>query len=205
MKIQKTLSRLRLAFFGALFSTTAFAATPDELHNELRSLKSTYETAINTGHFAPLETLFDAGTTGVTVDNQTFRSFAELKAIFERFQTQFPGVVYRVELKPDISVLEGDLAIATGTADEYVKTAAGEFRYVSSFTAVLRRTPAGWKLLRSQVTMDPFRNSIVNFFEQKAKVTYGLFGVVLGGVLGLLLGRIRAKNRTTEARPTTSG
>jgi ketosteroid isomerase-like protein len=205
MKIHRLLTCVRLAFFSALLLTTSFAATPDELHNELRALKATYEKAINSGDLAPLETIFDAGTTGVTVDNQTFRSFAELKAIFERFQKQFPGVVYRIELKPDISLLEGDLAIATGTADEYVKTAAGEFTYSSAFTAVLRRTPGGWKLVRSQVTMDPFRNSIVLFFEQKAKVTYGLLGAALGGLLGFFVGRSRAKKRATDARPVTNG
>ena len=66
-----------------LFGSALHAATPADYHAELRALKTTYENAINSGDLAPLATLFDADTTGVTVDNQSFRSFAELKAIYE--------------------------------------------------------------------------------------------------------------------------
>lgn len=189
--------RLLLACALLFGSAALHAATPADYHAELRALKTTYENAINSGDLAPLATLFNADTTGVTVDNQSFRSFAELKSIYERFHAAFPGVVYKIQLDAEPSQLFQDIAITHGTAKEYVKTAAAEFSYTSTWTVVLRRTDSGWKLVRSQVTMDPFRNSIVSFFEQKAKVTYGIGGLIAGLLTGLLAGRWVARRRAT--------
>ncbi len=177
----------------ALTLTSTHAQSPTDLRAELRQLKTTYETALASGDLTHLEPLFDAETSGVTVDNQSFHSFAELKAIYDRFHAAFPGVVYRVKLDAEPSLLSGNLAVAHGTADEFVKTSAGEFTYTSTWTAVMKRTDTGWKLVRSQVTMDPFNNSIVTFFEKKARVTYGLGGLVLGAALGMLLNRVLRK------------
>lgn len=185
-------TRLRLLACSALLAfTSAYAqpaAEPINYHGELRQLAATYETAINSGDLAPLAALFDTDTTGVTVDNQSFRSFAELKAIYDRFHADFPGVVYHIKLDPVPSLIDHDLAVAHGTAEEFVKTSAGEFSYTSTWTAVLRRTDTGWKLVRSQVTMDPFNNSIVRFLQKKAVITYGLGGIALGLALGVFLG-----------------
>lgn len=191
--------RLLLAC-ALLFSSAALhAATPADYHAELRTLKTTYENAINSGELAPLASLFDADTTGVTVDNQSFRSFDELKAIYAGFHTAFPGVVYKIQLDAEPSQLFADVAITHGTAKEYVKTAAAEFTYTSTWTVVLRRTDSGWKLVRSQVTMDPFRNAIVGFFEQKAKVTYGIGGLVLGLLAGLLIALVLRRRNSSAS------
>ena len=162
---------------------------------QLRDLKQTYETAINSGNLAPLETFFDAKSSGVTIDNQTFHSFAELKAIYERFHTEFPGVVYRITMTAEPSVFDGNLAVAQGTSEEFVKTSAGEFTYTGTWTAVLRRTDGGWKLVRSQMTMDPFRNAVVRFFQQRIRLTYGSIALVVGVVAGFLLGRLSGRRR----------
>lgn len=189
----KTILRHLLTLAATLLglaATATQAATPteDPRHEELRALKTTYETAISSGDLTPLAVLFDEGSSGVTVDNQSFRTFAELKAIYDRFHADFPGVVYRIKLAAEPSLLSGDLAVAHGTAEEFVKTSAGEFSYTSTWTVVLRRTDTGWKLVRSQVTMDPFNNSIVRFLQKKSLLTYGLTALAAGLALGLLLG-----------------
>ncbi len=189
---------LILALFALGLSSVRAASPSDaDLHAELRQLKVTYEAAISSGDLTPLASLFDADSSGVTVDNQPFRTFAELKAIYDRFHAQFPGVTYRVKLDAEPSLLAGDLAVAHGVAEEYVKTAAGEFTYPSSWTVVLRRTDAGWKLVRSQVTMDPFGNSVVTFLQKKSSLTYGLTGLGAGVLLGLLASRLFARRRRT--------
>lgn len=185
-----------VAIFAAmLFANLPFVhaadALPDEatLHAELRAWVPIYEKAISSGDLSPLEPLFDVGTSGVVVNNQTFKSFDELKAIYAKFYADFPGVVYKVTLNPEPSQLFGDLAVAHGTCDEYVKTAAGtEFTYTSTWTAVLRRVDGKWKLVRSQVTMDPFQNSIVQYFVKQAEMGYGLGGLAIGVIGGLLAG-----------------
>lgn len=186
----------------ALAAAPLRAATPAEekLHDELRQLKALYEKAVNTGDFAPLEPLFAPDSTGIVVDGRLFKTFAELKAIDDRFRADFPGLVYKVTVNPELSQLYGNIAVAHGTADEYVKTSAGEFKYTSRFTAVLRRTDAGWKLIRSHVSMDPFRNSIVELFVARAKRYFGLGGIVLGVIAGIIIGRaLGRKNAASSA------
>lgn len=177
------------------------AAADDRLREELRQLKTVYENAISSGNLAPLEPLFTPDSSGVVVDNQRFKTFAELKGIYDRFRAQFPGVVYKITLQPEQSQIFGDLAVARGTCDEFVKTEAGEFTYTSSFTVVLRRTEAGWKLVRSHLTMDPFRNSIVEHFLGKAKLYFGAGALVAGLVLGFVLGRAGASRKNPAATP----
>jgi ketosteroid isomerase-like protein len=175
----------------------ATAATDAAVHEDLRKLKSTYEDAINGGNLSALEPLFEAGSTGVTVDNQPFKSVAELKGIYDRFHASFPGVVYRIKLNPEPSVILGDVAVAYGTGEEYVKTADGEFTYTSSFTAVLHRDAQGqWKLVRSQVSMDPFRNSVVQFFVSRTKLYFGGGALLAGLIGGFIFGRLSAGKKS---------
>lgn len=193
-------TQLRLRILLGLVACLALpffanAATPGELREELLELKGNYENAINSGDLSTLQSLFEDGTSGVTVDNQTFHNLSDLQAIYDRFHVDFPGVEYRIKLNPEPAVFFGNIALVTGTCYETVKTAAGQFEYTSAFTAVLRRGPSGWTLLRSQVTMDPFRNSIVLFLENKTKVTYGLLGLAGGVALGFFLCLFFVKRR----------
>jgi len=189
-----------VAIFAAILfvnlpSVHAADTLPDEeaLHAELRQLVPIYEKAISSGDLSPLEPLVDAGTSGVVVNGESFKSFAEFKAIYAKFYASFPGVVYKVTLKPDRSQIFGDIAVTHGACDEYVKTTAGEFTYTSTYTAVFRRVDGKWKLIRSQVTMDPFQNSIVQYFVKKAEIGYGLGGLAVGVVGGLFAGFLLKK------------
>lgn len=177
------------------------AGPPDEaqFHDELRKLKTVYENAISTGDLSPLEGLFTPETSGVVVDNQTYKSFAELKTIYDRFHASFPNLVYRVKLDAQPSLLFGDVAVARGTCNEYVKTDRGEFTYTSNWTAVVRRVDGQWKLVRSQVTMDPFRNSIVAYFLTKTKLYYGAGGGGLGLLAGWVAARVTGAKRKSTA------
>jgi hypothetical protein len=82
----------------------------------------------------------------------------------------------------------GDLAIARGTSDEYIKSKGQEFNLTTRWTGVLRRENGKWHLLRSQVTMDPFRSSVIEYMFSVTKTLYGGGGIVLGLVLGTAIG-----------------
>lgn len=176
-----------------LLAPAGRAADDEKFHDELRQLKTLYETALSSGDLTPLAPLFTPESSGVVVDNQTFKTFEDLKSIHERFRASFPGVIYRIKVNPELSKLYGDVAVAHGTCGEYVKTSAGEFTYTSNWTAVLRRVDGQWKLVRSQVTMDPFRNSVVQHFLSRTKLYFGGGALALGLIVGLLAGRSMAK------------
>ncbi|MCX6953886.1 MAG: nuclear transport factor 2 family protein, partial [Verrucomicrobia bacterium] len=171
---------------AALFRWAVPLHAEDEakLHDELRQLRTVYENAINSGDLTPLAGLFSPGSSGVVVNNQTFTSLAELKAIYEKFRGSFPGVVYRIKMDAAPSQIYGDIAVAHGTCEESVKLPVGDFSYTSNWTAVLRRVGGQWTLIRSQVTMDPFGSSIVDYLIRQTKLWFGLGGAVGGLVIG---------------------
>lgn len=108
-------------------------------------------------------------------------------------------MVYHVQLTAEPSLLSGDLAVAQGTSEEYVKTSAGEFKYTGTWTAVMRHTDAGWKLVRSQMTMDPFRNPVVHYFEKRGRIICGLGSLILGALAGFCFGRMGRRRVATAA------
>jgi ketosteroid isomerase-like protein len=176
------------------------AALPDEeaLHQELRGLKKIYEDAVNSGNLAPLAPAFGPQTSGVVATNEEFHTLDEMQQIFDKFKnTLGPAYVYRVTLNPERSLIYGDIAVARGTSDEYVKSNGREFTLTTRWTAVLRRENGQWHLLRSQVSMDPFHNSVTDFFFASVKKIYGSGGLAIGLVVGLLLGYLFAGRRKT--------
>jgi ketosteroid isomerase-like protein len=182
------------------FSARPLHAQNDEnLHAELRILNTEYENAVNSGDLSPLASLFTPATSGVVVENQEFKTLADLKDIYARFNAGFPGTVYHIKMNPEPSQIYGNIAVAHGTCQETVKMPAGSFDYTSTWTAVLRRDDGKWTLIRSQVTMDPFGSSIVKFLVHKAETYFGLGGAGIGLLLGLLLGRMLVKKQGSTA------
>jgi ketosteroid isomerase-like protein len=177
----------------------ATSALPDEesLHQELRGLKKAYEDAVNSGNLAPLAPVFGPQSSGVVATNEEFHTLAEMQAIFDRFKNSLgPDYIYRVKLNPERSLIYGDIAVARGTSDEYVKSNGHEFNLTTRWTAVLRRENGQWHLLRSQVSMDPFHNSVTDHFFASVKRIYGGGGLAIGAVLGLLFGYFAGKRKS---------
>ena len=180
--------------------SAAAGTLPDEeaLHQELRGLKKTYEDAVNSGNLAPLAPAFCPQTSGVVATNEEFHTLDEMQQIFDRFKSSLgPGSTYRVTLNPERSLIYGDMAVVRGTSNEYVKTGKGnEFNLTTRWTAVLRRENGQWHLLRSQVSMDPFHNSVTDYFFASIKQLYGGGGLALGLVIGILLGYLGRRRKT---------
>jgi len=183
--------------------TVAPAVTPlpdeEALHQELRGLKKAYEDAVNSGNLAPLAPVFCPQTSGVVATNEEFHTLDDMQQIFDRFKNSLgPGYTYRVTLNPERSLIYGDIAVCRGTSDEYVKSGSGnEFKLTTRWTAVLRRDHGQWQLLRSQVSMDPFHNSVTEYFFASVKKLYGGGGLALGLVLGIPLGfLLRGRKKT---------
>ena len=164
---------------------------PDEktLHQELRDLKKIYENAVNSGDLSSMAPVFGSQTSGVVALNQEFHTLAEMQKIFDDFKkTLGPNYIYRITLDPEPSLIFGNIAIARGTSDEYIKSNSHEFNLTTRWTGVLRRDNGQWHLLRSQVSMDPFHNSVIDYFFTSVKKIYGGGGLVIGLVLGISLG-----------------
>lgn len=193
--IRRLAARFLIVILFASAVRPLAAADDAKAHDELRQLLAVYEKAINSGDLASLESFFSPESSGVVVDNQPFKNFAELKAIYSQFHASFPGTIYHIKMDAEPSQLFGDVAVAHGTCDEAVKMGAGEFTYTSHWTAVLKHDNGQWKLVRSQFTMDPFRSSIVQYFVRQTKLYAGLGGLAAGLVIGFIAARMLGKKQ----------
>ena len=190
--------RLPATLFASalMIAAAGRAATPeDPAHDALRRIKGTYEKAVHSGDLTPLKALFAPETTAVMILGHEVKSFAELEQHWKYVSDMIgPGGSYTTTLKPETSLILGDVALSRGTSDELVKTAAGrEYAFTSSWTAVSRNTGGEWKVLRLHGSMDPVTNVFTSTFMQRAKLTYGIGGVVLGAAIGLGIGFLRKK------------
>jgi ketosteroid isomerase-like protein len=181
----RNIARCLLALALGSSASGLHAQDEEKLHAELRNLNVAYENAINSGDLSALAPIFTPETSGVVVDNQVFKTLADLKEIYTRFHAEFPGTTYHITMDPDRSQIYGNIAVAHGRCQETVTMPAGSFAYTSTWTAVLRRDEGKWTLIRSQVTMDPFDSSIVKHLIHKAETYSGLAGAVIGLLLGL--------------------
>jgi ketosteroid isomerase-like protein len=158
-------------------------------HLELRALKIIYEDAVNSGDLKPLEPYFTPETTGVVSLGKEFKNLSEFQKLFDDFKALIgPDHVYKIELHPERSTILGDIALARGTSSEYIKTSKGkEFNLTTLWSATLRRENGKWHLLRCQVTLDPFDNSVFHYFIMQTKKVYGWGALFLGLIVGALV------------------
>ena len=182
----------------AFLVESALGQEPGEDHDALRALKMAYESAVNERKIENLTEHLHEDFSGVMVTGEAIESLAELKLYWSKIQNLIgSGGTYRVELRPDISRIEGQVALAKGVTHDHVVTSAGqEYSFESQWTAVLRKVDQRWKILRIQATMDPIENEFVQVAVKGGVITGvvggGAIGVVVGVLLKILLGRRRA-------------
>ena len=192
---------LPLVIVSLAFAPPARSADSEDeaAHAALRQIKATYENAIRTGDLAPLKALFAPETTAVMILGQEVKSFAELEQHWKYVRDLIgPGGSYTTTLKPERSLIYGDLAVSRGESDEVVKTGSGhEFAFTSRWTAVSRRTGGEWKVIRLHGSMEPVTNVFTTMFLQRAKLLYGCGGLGLGALLGA--GAVLLRKRRSSA------
>jgi ketosteroid isomerase-like protein len=179
----------------------AAAAPGEELdHEALREMRRTYERAVNENQLDLLAPLLHADFNGVMIMGDHVSSLDDMRAFWQRIRGLIgEGGRYTTTLKPELSVILGDVALARGTTDDVVVTGEGrEYRFSTSWMAVLRRDGGQWKVLRAQGTMDPVSNVFVRAFLRRAGFQGAGIGVVAGIVLGwvfaVLFRRIRSRS-----------
>jgi hypothetical protein len=167
----------------------------EAMHQSLRELRTIYESAIETGDFAPLKGLFTPETTAVMVLGQEISSFEELEGHWAYIRELIgEGGSYRTSLNPERSLIIGGVAVSHGTSDEVVTTGSGtEFKFNTKWTAVSHLVDGKWQVVRLHASMNPVGNVFTAAFMKKAKTTYGIGGLVIGAVLAFVVLKIGGK------------
>ena len=170
-------------------------------HDALRKLKPIYEQAIRENRIELLQEHLHADFHGVMVTGRAVNSFPELQQYWRDIKALIgEGGTYTTTLNPERSVIVGDIALARGTSDDYVKTDRGdEFRFVTLWTATLQRESSTWKIRYVQGTMDPVGNPFVREFGRRAVVRTASGTLAGGVVIGFLIGFLWQRRRARRA------
>jgi ketosteroid isomerase-like protein len=177
-------------------------------HDKLRELRGLYERAVNEEKLELLDPHLAADFSGVMVTGDGVASMADLRSYWAKIRGLLgEGGKYTVEVVPDRSHIEGDLALAKGTTKEVATTGAGKrYEFSSQWTAVCRRDAGGaWKIVRIHGSMDPVTNPFVKTFLRRTAWTAGGVGAVAGLIVGgLLVFLVSRRRRGAKAGPAAA-
>jgi hypothetical protein len=108
------------------------------------------------------------------------------------------GAKHHVTLKPELSDIYGDIALARGSSDESVTMHGKDYDFQSQWTAVFHKEDGQWKCVRLHISMNPFNNVFIDAKVNAAKLTSlgwgGGLGVLIGLIAGLGFGRLGRKS-----------
>jgi len=183
---------------STLQQAPAAAASEEAEHEALRQLRAVYEQAIRDNRVDALAPLLHNDFHGVMVTGRAVSGLGEL----QRYWTDIHALMgeggrYTTTLKPELSVLIGDVALARGSSDDVVVTSEGrEFRFTSFWTAVLQKQNGRWQLRQAQGSIDPVNNPFVSEFTRRSlqlavAISAGS-GILVGWGLAWLFRRRRA-------------
>jgi ketosteroid isomerase-like protein len=178
------------ALHAAAQQPAAAAPSPaaDEAeHEALRQLKTLFERAIHDNDISVLGPYFSSDLYGVMLTGRVVKNVEELQRFWADIHELIgEGGTYSTTLKPERSVILGDVALARGSSDDVVVTSEKqEFRFSSFWTAVLHKQAGQWKVVQLQGTIDPIENPFVHEFNRRYLRTVIPLSVLGGVVLGL--------------------
>jgi ketosteroid isomerase-like protein len=160
----------------------------------LRNLRAVYERAIATKDLAALKPHLAADFTAVMITAEEVKGFDGILEYWKKVE-QFIGEdgSYKVELEPDDTVFEGNLAIAKGRAKEQVLRRGKPIEFTTLWTAVARKEGDTWKLVRLHAGIDPVGNPIIGVLQGYRQWFIGLAALLVGLLAGRFLPRLKSR------------
>ncbi|HLG58688.1 MAG TPA: nuclear transport factor 2 family protein [Vicinamibacterales bacterium] len=181
----------------------AVSASEEAEHEALRQMRTLYEQAIRDNRVEALAPFLHNDFHGVMITGRAVSGLGELKQYWTDIHALMgEGGRYTTTLKPETSVLIGDVALARGTSDDVVVTSEGrEFRFTSLWTAVLQKQDGRWQLRQAQGGIDPVDNPFVAEFTRRSlRIAIGVsaaVGILVGWGLAWVFRRRRAARGAT--------
>jgi ketosteroid isomerase-like protein len=168
----------------------------------LRMIRTNYMDAVNSGDLTKIKNDLATNVTGVMVTGKAVEGYEGLVAYWNEVQQLIgPGGSYHVNVNVDKTELFGDITVSHGTTDESVRLPNGtELNFNGYWTAVCHKEGDAWKVVRMEATMDPVHNVFVTLQLKRAKLAYGIGGLVVGIVLVLLIRLICCRKCSQTAK-----
>jgi len=187
-----------------VFALPAYAAEESDhaIHQELRAVLSTVETAINDAKFDQMLPVISQDVRATTINQEVISSRDEVVGYFNRWFG--PGGYLKklhMTLRPDaLTELSADKSwgLVRGSGVEIYTLADGRvFDMLTRWTAVMQKDPDGkWRLRSIHIGTNFLHNPILAAAEgaiPNIGLAAGGGGILVGGLLGFFFGRRRKK------------
>jgi ketosteroid isomerase-like protein len=189
-----------LAFAALLFMLPAYGAEePDHaIHEELRAVLSTVQTAINEAKFDDMLPVISEQVRATTINQEVISNRGEVASYFNRWFG--PGGYLKklhMTLHPDaLTELSADKSwgLVRGSGVEQYTLADGRvFDMLTRWTAVMQKESDGkWRLSSIHIGTNFLDNPILTAAKSAARnvgIGAGAGGILAGGILGFFIGR----------------
>ena len=173
-------------------------------HNALRAIRAMYEDALNNNDLAKIKPLLADGFTGVMISGEELKSFEDLQVFWKKVRNLIgPGGSYHVKVITDRTDIFGDIGVSRGYNEEVFHTSGGKtFEFRAPWTAVTRRQNGEWKIFRVHAALNPMDNVIITEIVRQAKLLFGLSGLAIGLVAGVIVRSLWRKKIAPRPLPT---
>lgn len=168
----------------------------------LRTLRDTAVKAINGRDFSTIATLVHPSFSIIVVDQQRFKSLPEFQAYWQALFQGASAPLRSLALRPETELtrfLSGDLALSHGTSTDTYAFSDGDTRVMQvRWSAVSQKVAGQWKLVNVHIGANLFDNPVLHAATGKAQKTAAgaaAGALVVGGVLGVWIGRRRSSRR----------
>ncbi|MCP5155250.1 MAG: nuclear transport factor 2 family protein [Ectothiorhodospiraceae bacterium] len=166
-------------------------------HEALRGLMARARDAVNARDPKAIETVLAPGFVLVMADQSLVTDTASLRQylarLFEAEDAPLAGIELAPEADAPTEFLGPDVGVARGrSSDTYTLRAGGALTLESRWTATVARVDGEWRIKTFHAGVNMVDNPILDAATH-AGYAWGGGGLVLGGVLGLVLGRRRRR------------
>jgi ketosteroid isomerase-like protein len=168
----------------------------------LKMIRTNYEAGVNSGDLSKIKADLSRDVTGVMVTGKSVEGYDGLVAYWKEVQALIgTGGTYHVTVNVDKTDMFGDVSVSRGTTDETVRLPNGkELDFSAFWTAVCHKEDGTWKVLRMEATLNPIDNVFVSLQLARARLIYGIGGLVCGIILVLLV-RLMCCRKCCQDKP----
>ena len=188
----------RLLLVLLVFATPLLAQEPDaDIHNALRQLKTTMETALNARDLDTIVANVHPNVVFTTMNGDVCRGPQQIRAYFDKMLTARNRIVKDVKVSFNVDALTtlygGDTGVAYGSSkDHYELTDGKTFDISGRWTCTMVKDGDRWVIASFHYSANVFNNPILDRLKSAILWT-GIGAAVIALIIGFLLGRMRRR------------
>jgi len=156
---------------------------------KLRTLQAIFENAVKNNSIEDLRSFIHSDFSFVSFTDKLFKDFDAFKKQWGVTRENMVGSGdFSTRLNPSPTLFEGNIAIASGNADNTLVNSKGQkFEFTNHWTVIFKQDGSEWKVLCVHNSLDPFGNPmLISGIKQKI-IKYSVMAFLGGGALTSIL------------------